>query len=102
MTAGRRVRRLGVWVRVKDGGNDRLKRRRNRQNLTQRDLAYLARCSQNTIHLLESGKMATLGESLALRICQRLDLDLEDIFEECESSPLLMKPTANDGLRRSA
>ena len=60
-----------------------LRRRRERLGLTQRELAFLARpCSQTTIHLLETHKMTTLTEELAMRIARRLDLPLEALFED--------------------
>ncbi|MDP1878014.1 MAG: helix-turn-helix domain-containing protein [Actinomycetota bacterium] len=69
----------GIWMRVKDAGA--LRRKRERAGLTQRDLAFLCRCSQNTIHLLETGGMATLSEGRALIIAKRLGADWEDLFE---------------------
>jgi DNA-binding XRE family transcriptional regulator len=72
-------------MQVKDGGAP-LKRARQRRGLTQRELAFLARpCSQTTIYLLENGKMPTLSDELALRLCRRLDIDLEDAFIERSS-----------------
>ena len=60
-----------------------LRRRRERLGLTQRELAFLARpCSQTTIYLLENRKMTTLTEGLAQRIARRLDVPLEDLFED--------------------
>jgi transcriptional regulator with XRE-family HTH domain len=68
-------------MRVREGAA--LRRRRERLGLTQRELAFLARpCSQTTIHLLETRKMTTLTEGLALRIARRLDVPLEDLFED--------------------
>jgi transcriptional regulator with XRE-family HTH domain len=60
-----------------------LRRRRERLGLTQRELAFLARpCSQTTIYLLETRRMTTLTEGLAQRIARRLDVPLEDLFED--------------------
>lgn len=73
--------RVEVWMRVKDGGQP-LARARKRARLTQRELAFLARCSQTTIYLLEKGRMETCSDDLALRIVDRLPVDLEDAFEE--------------------
>jgi transcriptional regulator with XRE-family HTH domain len=68
-------------MRVRKGAA--LRRRRERLGLTQRELAFLARpCSQTTIHLLETSKMTTLTEGLAQRIARRLDVPLEDLFED--------------------
>lgn len=61
-----------------------LKRARKRARLTQRELAYLARCSQATIYLLEKEGpqgMATISDDLAIAICDRLHVDVEDLFE---------------------
>lgn len=92
-----RTRKVAVWMRVKD--NEALKRKRKRMNLTQRELAFLARpCSQTTIYLLEKGEMKTLSEELAGRIARRLDADLEDLFEPRVSSPMA---TATSGQRVS-
>ena len=77
----RRPRRTEVWMRTKDDGRP-LARARKRAGLTQRELAFLARCSQTTIYLLETGRMPTCSEDLAGRIVARLPLDLEDAFEE--------------------
>jgi DNA-binding XRE family transcriptional regulator len=73
-------------MRVKDGGAP-IKRARARRRLTQRELAFLARpCSQTTVYLLEKGKMPTLSDELAQRIANRLDVDVEDLFEPRSSS----------------
>lgn len=77
-------RRCEVWMRVKDG--ERIKMWRKRRGLSQRDLAYLARCSQNAISLIEQAKLTTLSEDLALEIARRLDVPWEDLFEARESS----------------
>lgn len=66
-----------------------LRRARKRARLTQRELAFLARCSQATIYLLEKAGpdgMDTCSDDLALRICDRLHVDVEDLFEERSSS----------------
>lgn len=66
-------------MRVREA--DALRRWRLRRGLTQRQLAYLVGKTQNTIHLLETGRMHTLTESLALLIAKRLDVPWEDLFE---------------------
>lgn len=73
--------RVEVWMKTKDEGAP-LARARKRARLTQRELAFLARCSQTTIYLLENGKLPTVSDDLALRIVDRLPVDLEDVFEE--------------------
>lgn len=77
-------RRSEVWMRVRDA--ERLRTWRKRRGLSQRDLAYLARCSQNAISLIEQGKLLTLSEDLALEIARRLDVPWEDLFEPRESA----------------
>jgi len=68
-------------MRVREGAA--LRRRRERLGLTQRELAFLARpCSQTTIYLLETRKMTTLTEELAVRIARRLDVPVESLFED--------------------
>ena len=74
-------------MRVKDPAA--LKRKRMNRQYSQRDLAFLVRRSQNTIHLLETGKQKTLSEDLAVAIAGRLGVDWEDFFilEEHEVMP---------------
>lgn len=81
MATRRRVRlsAVEVWMQAKDGGAP-LMRARKRARLTQRELAFLARCSQTTVYLLETGRMTTCSDDLALRIADRLPVDLEDVF----------------------
>lgn len=76
-----RRKRVEVWMKTKDGGQPLL-RARKRARLTQRDLAYLARCSQTTIYLLENGRMTTCSDDLARRLVDRLHVDVEDVFVE--------------------
>ena len=66
-------------MRVRDA--DALRRWRQRRGLSQRDLAYLCRCSQATISLLERGTMATLSHTLALSISARLQVPWEELFD---------------------
>lgn len=72
-------RRSEVWMRVKDPAA--IKRWRGRRDLTQRQLAYLCDCSQNSISLIEKGDMMTLSEDLARSIAKRLDVPWEDLFD---------------------
>ncbi|MGP5725876.1 helix-turn-helix transcriptional regulator [Arthrobacter rhombi] len=76
-------------MRVKDPAA--LRRKRMNRKYSQRDLAYLVRKSQNTISLLETGRMSTLTEDLALLIAARLGVDWEDYFalEEREVMPVV-------------
>lgn len=66
-------------MRVKDPAQ--LRRKRLSLKFSQRDLAGLVRKSQTTIYLLESGKLKTITEELALLISARLFADWEDLFE---------------------
>lgn len=76
-------------MRVKDPAA--LRRRRKNKRFSQEDLAHLVRRSQNTISLLELGKMKTLSEDLAVAIAARLECDWEDLFdlEEAEVAPMV-------------
>lgn len=65
-------------MQVKDP--EAIRRRRQRLKFTQRELAYLCRCSQNTISLIEKGEMTTMSEDLAKTIATRLDVAWEDLF----------------------
>ncbi len=68
-------------MKVKDGAA--LRRRRQVRGLSQRELAFLCRpCSQTTIYLLETGRMATLSPQLAVRVAQRLESDVHELFDE--------------------
>ncbi|TWH37174.1 DNA-binding XRE family transcriptional regulator [Rhodococcus rhodochrous J38] len=64
---------------------DQLQRWRKRRDLKQWELAVLSGCTQQTISLLETGKMTTLSEDLAIKIAKRLDLSWEDLFMACEA-----------------
>ncbi|MEQ7847765.1 helix-turn-helix transcriptional regulator [Nocardioides kribbensis] len=77
-------------MQVKDPAT--VKRWRKHRRLTQRELAFLCRCSQNAISLVENGGMSTLSEDLALEIAYRLDVPWEDLFVAREHS----------GVRRAA
>lgn len=90
----------GIWMRVRDP--QALKRWRQRRHLSQRELAFLAKCSQNAIHLLESGQMATLSEDLALSIAHRLDVPWEDLFEARDSTNMSQATTAPQSSRHEA
>ena len=70
----------GVWMKVTNPGA--ISRKRKRLNYTQVDLAGLVGCTQQYISLLENGRDSDCSERIALAICKRLDLDMEDVFEE--------------------
>lgn len=92
-------------MRAKEEG-EALARKRKRKNLTQRKLAALASvwhakgCSHTTIHLLETGKMRTLSEGLAVAIANALGCELEDIFEERTSSRVPVVATGSVATRQ--
>lgn len=97
-----RVRYLkrGIWMRVRDP--QALKRWRERRGLSQRELAYLCRCSQNAISLLEKGTMQTLSEDLALTIARRLDVPWEDLFETRKDPGVRrVSPVTGDARRKA-
>ncbi len=58
-----------------------LRQWRQRRGLSQRDLAYLCRCSQATISLLERGSLPAVTEELALALSARLQVPWEDLFD---------------------
>lgn len=62
----------------------KLQRRRKAKGLTQMQLAIFARCTQQYISILESGRDRDCSEDIALRISKALDVDLEDYFEARE------------------
>ncbi|AOD23841.1 MULTISPECIES: helix-turn-helix transcriptional regulator [unclassified Rhodococcus (in: high G+C Gram-positive bacteria)] len=65
-------------MQVKD--LERLKRERQRRGLAQWELAALVGCTQQTISLLETGKMANLSEELAMKIAKKLDASWDYLF----------------------
>ena len=89
-------------MRVKDPAA--LRRRRKNKRFSQEDLAHLVRRSQNTISLLELGKMKTLTEDLAVAIAARLECDWEDLFvlEESEVAPAARSSESHTGSQEAA
>lgn len=86
----RRPKTDEVWMRPKEHGAA-LKRKRLRAGYSQRELGLLAKCSHATIGYLErgvgaAGAAATVGDALAARIAKRLNVDVEDLFEDVPSS----------------
>lgn len=55
---------------------------RRKRGYTQANLAALVGCTQQYISLLETGVDADCSEEVAIAICKRLDIELEDAFEE--------------------
>lgn len=58
----------------------RVRRARNDQDFSQRELAELCGCSQNAIHLIESGRTRWVKEKLSLAIARRLKKPWEYFF----------------------
>lgn len=84
-TYRRTVRRVEVWMRVKDP--KKLERARKNQRYTQAELARLARISQQYISVMENEKIRNrpdISEAIAERICRYLAVDLEDHFADVE------------------
>lgn len=76
----------------------KLQRRRKSKGLTQGQLAIFARCTQQYVSLLESGRDRDCSEDIALRIAKALDIDLEDYFEAREVSRIPpVTPSSRDG-----
>ena len=73
---------------------EKITRARKRAGYTQTDLANLARCSQQYISLIERGEDTDCSERLALAICKRLHLDVEDVFEERPVYVATKKPSS--------
>lgn len=71
-------------------------RARKRRGFTQRELGYLCGCSQTTIWMLESGRMPTLSEDLALLIAKRLDVHYELLFDLRELAVPKVSPVTGD------
>lgn len=86
-TTHHRSRKAGIWMKLRDPLA--LRRWRKRAGYTQSELGALCKCSQTTIHLLESGKLLAITEDLALTIARRLGVPWEDLFEarECLHVP---------------
>lgn len=89
MGTTRSRKRKVTWMRLTNP--DALRRRRKRMRYTQRDLAALVGCSHAMIGYLERGSIKTCTRRLAEKICERLDMDLEENFEDppAESMPEL-------------
>lgn len=76
------LRRKEYWMRVKNPDN--IRRRRKRQHLSQAELAFLVKRSQQSISLIERGEMRNISEGFALALAARLDTDWEDLFDAHE------------------
>jgi putative transcriptional regulator len=72
-------------MRVLEGAA--IRRRRQEQGLSQRELAFLCRpCSQTTIYLIETCRMRTLSDELAVRLAKRLGVDVDVLFERRDAT----------------
>lgn len=92
--------RSEAWMQVKDP--EVIARWRKRRQLSQRDLAFLCRCSQNAISLIERGALPTLSEDLALTIAKRLDVPWEDLFVARASSGVRRMPRGASSMRQKS
>lgn len=92
---------LGTYVRTKANKLPKLKQRRVDKGLTQKQLGALCNeTSQAAISMLESGRMSTCTEELALLVCKWLDIDLEDYFDVRSDIPAPGVPTDQQVTRR--
>ncbi|NEW33793.1 helix-turn-helix transcriptional regulator [Nocardia cyriacigeorgica] len=81
-------------MQVKDGGQ--IRRWRKQRRFSQRELAFLVRRTQSTIYLIETGKLRSISEDLAVAIASRLDVPWEDLFDAHEVEPM---PSVTHGAR---
>ena len=79
---------IGAWMNVTNPR--RIAIARKKLHYTQANLAALVGCTQQYISALESGTDTDCSEQIALRICKRLGVELEDAFEE---KPIFTVPT---------
>ena len=86
----RRIHPKGAWMKLTDPA--RLARLRKRRDYTQADLSALVGCTQQYISALETGADTDCSERIALTICRRLDVDVEDLFLDITTSPLPTDP----------
>jgi transcriptional regulator with XRE-family HTH domain len=80
-------------MRAKDSGAA-LRRGRKRKRFSQRELGFISGCSHAFIGQLERDE-STVSPELAAQIAFRLEVDVEDIFEEHSLSVTRTTPTAN-------
>ncbi|MFR9767105.1 helix-turn-helix transcriptional regulator [Nocardia sp. SC052] len=73
-------------MRIKDPAA--LRRWRKQKRYTQRELGMLVRRSHTTIYALETGRMKTVTEDLAISIAARLDVPWEELFTAHEDLAL--------------
>ncbi|WP_285240101.1 helix-turn-helix transcriptional regulator [Pseudarthrobacter sp. MEB009] len=63
-----------------------LRKRREREGYTQRDLAHLCKCTQAAISALETGTMPQCSEDLATQISKWLKRDVDELFTRHEDT----------------
>lgn len=83
-----------AWMKVKDPLP--MRKGREAQGYSQRDLAALCRCTQAAISALETGAMKSCSEDLARTICKWIKRDVEEVFVVPASSAM---PTTTNGAR---
>lgn len=93
----RRRQPTGVWMKITNPG--RIISRRKRLGYTQTDLAGLVGCTQQYISMLERGEDTDCSEGLARRIAKRLDIDLEEVFDERGSFSVPGSPRSKVGIK---
>ena len=76
--------RREVWMKVKDPGQ--IRRLRQQNHYTQRELAMLVKRSQATIWQIEAGKLTNISEDLAVALAGRLRRDWEELFTAHEAA----------------
>lgn len=81
------TQRREVWMEVNDPSQ--IRRLRRHKGYSQRELAFLVKRSQNTIHLIETGQLRSITEDLATALAGRLGRDWEELFTEHEVTPML-------------
>ncbi|WP_422934951.1 helix-turn-helix transcriptional regulator [Sinomonas sp. P47F7] len=84
-------------MKVKDPAM--LRRWRQQERFSQRELGMLVRRSQATIHLLETGGMRTLSEELAIAIAARLKRPWDELFELQEHEVMPIVANSADTMR---
>ena len=81
-------------MKVKDPAA--LRRWRKQRRYTQRELALLVRRSHTTIYSLETGKLRTISEDLAVAIAARLDVPWDELFTAEEAAPAVSIAVQSD------
>lgn len=78
------VRRRDVWMRVKDPAQ--MKRLRKQNHLSQEQLAFLVRKTQQSISQIEKGDLKNISEGFAIALAGRLGREWEELFEAKEEA----------------